>query len=166
MLAPLKKQNKKRNPKITSNSFIRWLSSFLCLHDLLVLPASEQNVLPRKQLLTFFLPNDLVQAVGAGHICEGQSTESSSYLAPHCLPSLWVEKNEAACDATPSASRHSVLGTQQVTHQGLFFTKPLWPQHFALRLMFENNCALLFHFFPPRQFHKHWGFVKWKGLRV
>lgn len=76
-----------------------------------VSPASKQNVSQRKQALTVSPLEDLVQAAGAGHICEGQSTDSSSYAPPLTV----------CCDATLfSLAWKLVLGTQQVTHQALF----------------------------------------------
>lgn len=76
---------KQCNPRIHANFLIWRLSFAFGFMTPRVSPASEQNVSQRKQALTVSLLEDLVQAAGAGHICEGQSTDSSSYvLPPHC----------------------------------------------------------------------------------
>lgn len=77
---------KQCNPRIYTNFLIWRLSFAFGFMTPRVSPASKQNVSQRKQTLTISLLEDLVQAAGAGHICKGQSTDSSSCVPPS-LPS-------------------------------------------------------------------------------
>lgn len=134
---------KKKNPKIANFLICRPLWT-LCL------ACQREKCLPRKQLLTFFLPKDLVQAVGAGHICEGQTTDSSSHsLLTVCRHSVWKRMGLHVCYFL-----RSLLRPQQVTHQALFT-----PSHChcsTLLWVKRAQClkilgSLLFHFLPPHQ---------------
>lgn len=94
------------NPRVHANFLIWRLSFAFGFMTPRVSPASEQNVAQRKQALTVSLLEDLVQAAGAGHTCEGQSTDSSSYVLPPSLPSqLSFEwKRMKRMDVTPLSS--------------------------------------------------------------